>query len=128
MVNKNKNIKTVFKKYYHWVIIIALGIGLTISIVTRPEPKSDTVKEYVLQKKVDSLNTIILQYPLEREIYKENIESLSESNAKLEEKLKKNEKKLSTISKKYEHIQDSISTFTTNNITNYFNTRYGSSR
>lgn len=118
----------IIKQYYHWVIIIALGIGLTISVVTRPEPKSDTVKEYVLQRKVDSLNTVILQYPLEREIYEENIDALSESNAKLDEKLKANEKELSKISKKYKHIQDSISTFTTNDITNYFDTRYSSER
>jgi len=46
------------KEYWHVITIAVLLIILIVSIVTRPNP-ADAIKEYKLQRKVDSLNIVI---------------------------------------------------------------------
>lgn len=113
------------KPYYLWLITLLLAIGLLISLITRPPSITETVKDYTLKNKIDSLNQVIKQYPKEREFYEHNIDSLSKSIEKKDKQLSQNEKELSEIQKKFKDQQDRIDNFSSSDIIMFFNSRYG---
>jgi|6_EtaG_2_1085325.scaffolds.fasta_scaffold140126_2 peptidoglycan hydrolase CwlO-like protein len=111
-------------KHYQLILIIILIIGLVVSILTRPEPADNVVKEYVLNNKIDSLQTVIRKNDEVRVKYNNNIIILSDSIKGLNKEIEQNDEKLSTLKNEFKETLSNIGTFSSNDITEYFSKRY----
>tara|TARA_R110000851_G_scaffold225996_2_gene378755 strand:- start:857 stop:1240 length:384 start_codon:yes stop_codon:yes gene_type:complete len=126
MTKFNDISKTVDKlKQINWNIVIIglLIIGLGISIITRPEP-SNTVKEYTLQAKNDSLKQVIKLNDEKLEDNQNMIVLLSDSVKVITKQKNKNDVKLSKLQKEYKKVLTRTALYDSNDVTQYFSNRY----
>ena len=111
-------------KHYQLILIIVLIGALVISVVTRPDSPLDAVNEYILNNKIDSLQQVIQYNDEKRAEYDNNIIFLSDSIEGLNNQIKENDEKLSTLKHEFKETLDNIGTFSSNDITQYFSKRY----
>ena len=111
-------------KHYQLILILILIGALVLSMVTRPDSPTDVVNEYILNNKIDSLQRVIQTNSKKREEYNNNIIFLSDSIEGLNNQIKENDEKLSTLKNEFKETLDNIGTFTSNDITEYFSNRY----
>ena len=112
------------KEYWHVITIAVLLIILIVSIVTRPNP-ADAVKEYKLQRRVDSLNVVIQSYESQRNAFRIKIDSLNQSIAVLQDSINNQESIIGDLQEDYDEAVSRIGKFTTNDITKFLSERYG---
>lgn len=111
-------------KHYQLILIIGLIIALVFSILIRPESSTEVVNEYILNNKIDSLQKVIQFNATQRELHNNNIILLSDSIESLNKNIKENDEKLFTLKNEFKKTLDNISTFNSNDITEYFSKRY----
>jgi peptidoglycan hydrolase CwlO-like protein len=111
------------KEYWHVITIAVLLIILIVSIVTRPNP-ADAVKEYKLQRRVDSLSVVIQSYESQRNAFKLKIDSLNQSINILQDSINEQESVIDGLHEEYDEAVSRIGKFTTNDITKFLSERY----
>jgi peptidoglycan hydrolase CwlO-like protein len=112
------------KEYWHVITIAVLLIILIVTIVTKPNP-ADAIKEYKLQRKVDSLNVVIQSYESERNAFRLKIDSLDQSISIFQDSISNQESIIDDLQEDYNEAVNNISKFTTNDITKFLSDRYG---
>ena len=110
------------KKYSQLVFILVLLVALAISVITRPD--TTEVDKFVIEKKIDSLNSVIAKNNILLEEHVNNIALLSDSVSNLNKRIKQNDDKLSDLKDKYDEAMDNVAKFTSNDITLFFTERY----
>jgi len=115
---------TLVKQYWHIITIAVLLLILIMTIITRPSP-ADAVKEYKLQKQVDSLSVVIQSHEAARDKYMQNIDSLNQSIAKLQYSIDSTQTVIDDLKEDYNETIETISNFNTNDISKFFTERYG---
>ena len=111
------------KQHYQLVLILVLLVALTISILTRSD--SSQVNEYIINNQIDTLEAKLERNDKLKEEYAKSISLLSDSVIILNKKIKRNNKKLSTLQEEYDEKISAIDSFTDDDITRYFAERYG---
>jgi hypothetical protein len=114
------------KKYWQLILIGLLIIGLAISIITRPS--SDSVVEYQLQHKVDSLEVVIQTFPkIRSDINKQHQEDQQvylDSIVVLNKLMVKQNKQIKNIDEKLKKRLNELSNLDSSGVSSYFSNRY----
>ena len=114
------------KKYGHLVLIGLLIIGLAISIITRPS--SNSVAEYQLQHKVDSLETVIQTFPKIRldinEQHQKDQQVYLDSIVVLNKLMVNKNKQIKNIDEKLKKRLNELSNLDSSGVSSYFSNRY----
>ncbi len=111
------------KQHYQLVLILVLLVALTISILTRSD--SSKVNEYIINNQIDTLEAKLERNEKLKEEYAKSISLLSDSVVVLNKKIKRNNRKLSTLQEEYNEKINAVDAFTDDDITRYFAERYG---